>query len=94
MGLFETLPYANFHELNLDWILKAVKQAVVIVKSYDDRLTSLEERLESFKKILGEQLAIVLNEMLENGDFDTIFQTVASITNAEIDTIVGGEYNA
>ena len=26
MGLFENLPYANFHELNLDWILSTIKQ--------------------------------------------------------------------
>ena len=26
MGLFENFPYANFHELNLDWILQALKE--------------------------------------------------------------------
>ena len=26
MGLFDNFPYTNFHELNLDWILKALKQ--------------------------------------------------------------------
>ena len=26
MGLFEQFPYANFHELNLDWILKKIKE--------------------------------------------------------------------
>lgn len=26
MGLFETFPYANFHELNLDWILLELKE--------------------------------------------------------------------
>lgn len=26
MGLFEQFPYANFHELNLDWILDTLKQ--------------------------------------------------------------------
>lgn len=25
MGIFENLPYANLHELNLDWLLKKVK---------------------------------------------------------------------
>ena len=26
MGLFETFPYANFHEMNIDWILHELKQ--------------------------------------------------------------------
>ena len=26
MGIFEHFPYTNFHELNLDWLLKAVKE--------------------------------------------------------------------
>ena len=26
MGIFEQFPYTNFHELNLDWILKALKE--------------------------------------------------------------------
>lgn len=26
MGAFEQFPYTNFHELNLDWIIKQVKQ--------------------------------------------------------------------
>lgn len=26
MGLFETFPYANFHEMNMDWILQELKQ--------------------------------------------------------------------
>lgn len=26
MGLFETFPYANFHEMNMDWILHELKQ--------------------------------------------------------------------
>ena len=26
MGLFENFPYANFHELNLDWILHELKE--------------------------------------------------------------------
>lgn len=27
MGLFDNFPYTNFHELNLDWIIKRVKEA-------------------------------------------------------------------
>ena len=26
MGIFETLPYTNFHEINLDWIILTIKE--------------------------------------------------------------------
>ena len=43
MGLFEHLPYTNFHDLNLDWILEKVKYAYEqVIKNGQD--------LEEFKK--------------------------------------------
>lgn len=38
MGLFEQFPYANFHELNLDWILKKIKELDEKVDSIEDRI--------------------------------------------------------
>ena len=38
MGLFEQFPYSNFHELNLDWILKKIKEL-------DDKVDSIEDRI-------------------------------------------------
>ena len=34
MALFEQFPYANFHELNLDWVLKIVKQMQTTVDDF------------------------------------------------------------
>ena len=38
MGLFEQFPYANFHELNLDWILNKIKELDEKVDSIEDRI--------------------------------------------------------
>lgn len=38
MGLFEQFPYANFHELNLDWILQKIKELDEKVDSIEDRI--------------------------------------------------------
>ena len=38
MGLFEQFPYCNFHELNLDWILKKIKEL-------DDKVNNIEDRI-------------------------------------------------
>ena len=38
MGLFEHFPYTNFHELNLDWIIKEIKDLNEKVDSIEDRI--------------------------------------------------------
>ena len=56
MGLFEQFPYANFHELNLDWILKKIKEL-------DEKVDSIEDRiLKEAKKYTDEQFGILSNE--------------------------------
>lgn len=39
MGLFEHFPYTNFHDLNLDWIIKALKDLDIKVDTIEDRVT-------------------------------------------------------
>ena len=34
MGLFETFPYANFHEMNMDWILRELKQLETEISNF------------------------------------------------------------
>lgn len=62
MGLFEQFPYANFHELNLDWILKKIKEL-------DEKVDSIEDRiLKEAKKYTDEQFGILNNEFNELED--------------------------
>ena len=42
MGLFEQFPYANFHELNLDWILAKIKELDKKVDSIEDHQTTAD----------------------------------------------------
>lgn len=35
MGVFENLPYTNFHELNLEWIVKKLKDLEAVVYGVD-----------------------------------------------------------
>ena len=54
MGVFEQFPYTNFHGVNLDWILKMVREhetRITALESWkvvtDGRLDSLENRMDS-----------------------------------------------
>lgn len=40
---FETFPYSNFQDLNIDWILKRLKE--IEVKDYDDIIAEILRRL-------------------------------------------------
>lgn len=39
---FENFPYADLHNLNLDWLLAKVKELEEKVKELEDRVTALE----------------------------------------------------
>ena len=56
MGLFENFPYTNFHELNLDWVIKTMK-------ALDEKVDSIEDRIyNKSKAYTDEQVAILRNE--------------------------------
>lgn len=40
MAIFEQLPYTNFHELNLDWIIEKLQEL-------EERVAALEEEVEN-----------------------------------------------
>lgn len=47
MPLFENFPYTNFHDLNLDWILKIVKQFSDTMAGLDDKIAEIvKEQLD------------------------------------------------
>lgn len=77
MGLFEQFPYANFHELNLDWILKKIKEL-------DEKVDSIEDRiLKEANAYTDQQIAIIRNEFNELEDEFVQFKAdVNSMFNA------------
>ena len=44
----ENFPYSNFHDLNMDWILK-------IVKDFEDHYTSIHETIEAGIALINEK---------------------------------------
>ena len=50
MALFEgNFPYTNYHELNLDWIIKKVKEWGEQVENLNDDFSNLEDKFEDLK---------------------------------------------
>ena len=49
MGLFENFPYTNFHNLNLDWIIKVLKNAVAELEEIQTNWESVRETANTAK---------------------------------------------
>lgn len=58
---FEKFPYTNFHELNLDWLLKKLKNLEDWAAQFDT-----DELLEEIRQLIL--------QMVEDGTFDEIFE--------------------
>ena len=52
-GVFEKLPYTNFHELNLNWILKKIKQLENSINQLTIALAALDARVEALENIIN-----------------------------------------
>lgn len=53
MGLFEQFPYTNFHELNLDFILRKLKKLEDRMAELDGKMAALESKMD----VLQEEMA-------------------------------------
>lgn len=53
MGVFEKLPYTNFHELNLNWVLKKINQLDNSIMLLETAVQDLESRVEALEAIVN-----------------------------------------
>lgn len=66
MGVFEHLPYANFHNMNLDWILEHMQEFKATVDSLEEWKTEHEKEYEELKSLYDDFVAGNLPEAFEN----------------------------
>ena len=51
MGIFEHFPYTNFHDLNLDWVLRTVKELYNQVSSQSEWIEHHEQQYLELKEL-------------------------------------------
>lgn len=56
MGLFDWFPYTNFHELNIDWVLRKVREL-------NERVEKLEIQIASIKDEIMQEVQAKLDEL-------------------------------
>lgn len=100
MGLFEHFPYTNFHELNLDWWIDAMKKLEARVEALERRiesikqeiLTEVDEKLQQFKEQLLQevqekldQVKTELEQLIDNKISDALAPIITRLEKVEND---------
>lgn len=95
MSIYENFPYQDVDNLNLDWILKKVKEVSFIAETYNDRLQAVEDALPTKEDlIIGTNIngRIVVGTGSEAKYSATniadVFSTNANTDNAQDDELV------
>ena len=57
MGVFDHFPYTNFHELNLEWILKHFKEFIAELSELEDWRAQHEQDYQELKQIYDDIVA-------------------------------------
>lgn len=65
MGVFEHFPYTNFHEQNIDWLIR-------LMKELDGDMDKLKAKMAKIGVTITETVAAKLEKMLQDGDFEAI----------------------
>lgn len=81
MAIFNSYPYLDFHELNLDWILKILKEMDAQIDNLHDQI--LAEAIAASEEYVDSKLANVLSEFADlKSDFIVLTNNFNSL-NAE-----------
>ena len=80
--IFENIPYTNFHDLNLDWIINTVKQMRADIdnglKTIDEAKAEIEQTLAELDGEIAEKVEQAISDAIESGEFAEIIASVAN----------------
>ena len=96
MGAFETFPYTNFQDLNLNWIIKKMKE---LLNRVNDVEKYVNDKIDDQDKFLQDSIKALKEEIEENLQWiqDNIQPLVENYINEQIEAgliTIGMEYDA
>lgn len=88
MGFINQFPYSDFHELNIDWVIKQTKNSL-------DRIVKLEEEMAEIELVTKEQIEIMIEQAINSNNLKIAqqLQTLHTQITGEYQTYVNNRYN-
>jgi len=83
MAVFDSFPYTNFHDLNLDWVISKVKE---YVEKYDDLEDFVNKTVEEQNALIEQALREISEGMQELRDYIT--ENLRTIANEIINELI------
>lgn len=90
MGLYEQFPYTNFQNLNLDWVIKILKDAENVV---NDKIPGIETAISELKKSdqdINKRIDDVIKKIDTLVNDDTILKLVIDAIDKAIKMVFFG----
>ena len=81
MAIFNNYPYTDFHEMNLDWVLKTLKEMDARIDELKAEI--LREAIEATEEYVDDKLADVLSEFADLKSDFIVLQSNFNSLNAE-----------
>lgn len=88
MSLFPQFPFTNFHELNLDWILKKIKGYDDKIDATNARQDEIEEMLDNVEDTVREVATEVIDDAISSGAFDDDLAALVQPIQTEVTTAI------
>lgn len=89
MGVFEQFPYSNYHDLNLDWILKEIQTYSARLDGYEADLANMQAQLDAFPAEFTEKFTEVIYRILDE-EWGDLLPHVSVDNNGQVLTVVNG----
>lgn len=90
MGLFEHFPYTNYHDLNLDWILRTVKELYHKVSEQTDWIAEHQKEYEELKALYDNLMAGNFTPEMEEALYKWTVEHTVEIIGLAIKTVFFG----
>ena len=71
MGFVNQFPYSDFHELNLDWLIKQTK-------TNNDAIAKLEEEMSQIEVVTEEHIRLMINTAIAANNI-TVYQAIEQV---------------